>query len=571
MPLPPLAAAVTLGQAPREDILDEMRAEMPEFRWVQLGALDEIDEDVLERLRPATNEFPLATRLRGGRAVLVGEQAVRPFVQRAVDRAAPGADLIVVLSSSPLDLESPVPVLFPDRLLTAAVSSFGRNARIVVLTPSPEQIPLQQARWRSLGFVPEVLYASPYGGTDFRLVGDDIRRTGASAVVLDCIAYSSCMRDAVARASGLPTLLVRSLVATLAHQAVCVTDDGPEASGSGVLAFAGPREAGRRALAGGAARLASEIRLAYFLGDVRPGDRLPSVRELARRLGVSPTTVAEWYRSLGYRGLVSTRQRSGIFVNSPGDPLAPGTPDASMLRVLQRAVRQLDLIGRSVREAADLLRPCVDAAGKRFTFGCVMHREMYDLLVPHLERRLGFRLPLTLFPCHERSYAAIRQDIAASRSVRCLLTTFLDLPHAGRLAADLGLDLVHLQLHRATVALLRPPEHGRRRVITRDPSFAAAMRSLVTLLRDAEPEAQEDPRVLFSSVAEKEVLEPPGPGADEVAVSPAALEILRARRGASVGRLRLFQLRLADSTVDEILLRFLLFARQKDGSPLIRT
>jgi GntR family transcriptional regulator len=53
-------------------------------------------------------------------------------------------------------------------------------------------------------------------------------------------------------------------------------------------------------------------------GRLRPGDRLPTVRELATRLGVAPNTVAKVYRSLGDAAVIVGRGRRGTFVADAG-------------------------------------------------------------------------------------------------------------------------------------------------------------------------------------------------------------------------------------------------------------
>jgi DNA-binding transcriptional regulator YhcF (GntR family) len=49
-------------------------------------------------------------------------------------------------------------------------------------------------------------------------------------------------------------------------------------------------------------------------GEYRPGDRLPSVRELAAEAGVAPMTVSQVYRGLRAAGLIEARAGSGTFV-----------------------------------------------------------------------------------------------------------------------------------------------------------------------------------------------------------------------------------------------------------------
>nr|MBA2245728.1 GntR family transcriptional regulator [Gemmatimonadota bacterium] len=50
------------------------------------------------------------------------------------------------------------------------------------------------------------------------------------------------------------------------------------------------------------------------VGRLRSGDRLPSLREVARELGVDIRAVARAYRMLEEEGLVEVRTRSGVYV-----------------------------------------------------------------------------------------------------------------------------------------------------------------------------------------------------------------------------------------------------------------
>lgn len=49
-------------------------------------------------------------------------------------------------------------------------------------------------------------------------------------------------------------------------------------------------------------------------GELKPGDRLPTVRALADELGVAVNTVARAYRELEQHGVIETRGRAGSFV-----------------------------------------------------------------------------------------------------------------------------------------------------------------------------------------------------------------------------------------------------------------
>ena len=61
-------------------------------------------------------------------------------------------------------------------------------------------------------------------------------------------------------------------------------------------------------------QLADELASSIRSGVLRPGDRLPSVRDLRRQRGVSPSTIFQAYAQLESQGLVEARARSGHFV-----------------------------------------------------------------------------------------------------------------------------------------------------------------------------------------------------------------------------------------------------------------
>ncbi|MET4783409.1 aminotransferase class I/II-fold pyridoxal phosphate-dependent enzyme [Glaciihabitans sp. UYNi722] len=97
-------------------------------------------------------------------------------------------------------------------------------------------------------------------------------------------------------------------------------------------------------------------------GDLAPGDRLPTVRELAADLGVSPATVSHAWQALSSVGLIVSRGRSGSFVMAtPRRWLPPrfqglagqleatrldlstGTPDPQLLPALGPALSRVSM------------------------------------------------------------------------------------------------------------------------------------------------------------------------------------------------------------------------------------
>ena len=64
-----------------------------------------------------------------------------------------------------------------------------------------------------------------------------------------------------------------------------------------------------------------QVKAAIATESVSPGDRLPTVRQLAVDLSINPNTVSRAYTELELTGLVETQMGSGTFVgNRPVEP-----------------------------------------------------------------------------------------------------------------------------------------------------------------------------------------------------------------------------------------------------------
>lgn len=68
-------------------------------------------------------------------------------------------------------------------------------------------------------------------------------------------------------------------------------------------------------------QLANQVREGVARGRLTAGERLPSVRELSRRLVVNPNTIARAYTELERDGVLHTRQGMGVFVAEPSNDL----------------------------------------------------------------------------------------------------------------------------------------------------------------------------------------------------------------------------------------------------------
>ncbi len=541
-----VVAAVTVGQAPREDILRELRCAVPRTRWIQQGALDQVQERDLLRLAPVAGEFPVVTRLNAVRRVIVGERAIQPLVQKAVDRVGAEANLVIVLCSTPLDIESRVPVLFPDRLLRAAAASLGPGSKIAVLTPHAEQVAFQGERWRERGFAADVICASPYGGTDFSKLGVSLRRSGAAMIVLDCVAYTSVMKASLAESSGLPVVLVRNVLAHAAAEFVNHSSSASTALQS--LPFSLVDLTRGIDMESGAARLASKLTVSYTIGSLGPGERVPSVRAMAREFGVSPTTVSEWYKKLQDYELIESRVRSGSFLRS----FVPAAREPATFRILRQMLRQFAANGWSAGDVAGMLESCTDdRPPDPFSIGFFMPGELYELVLPDVEKRLGFRLPAVHIAPGDSLEQRAHRLASEGRpiyTVHCTPREWKNTCHFARLSRFV---IGVVRLDQKTVDTLYPQDAGIRCIVTRDAAFASTVREWAAAAGpSSRPEA-----TLVTHVENPAISELVG-RADHVVVSPAAWKSLPASPK-SERNVDLWQVRLAQQTVDELLFAYL--------------
>lgn len=96
-----------------------------------------------------------------------------------------------------------------------------------------------------------------------------------------------------------------------------------------------------------AARIAS--------GRLAPGERLPTVRDLAAELEIAPNTVAKAYRDLTSEGSIVGRGRRGTFVSERFSASA-GDGDARLAEAAEayaRRARQLGFGSSAARAAAE--------------------------------------------------------------------------------------------------------------------------------------------------------------------------------------------------------------------------
>lgn len=72
-------------------------------------------------------------------------------------------------------------------------------------------------------------------------------------------------------------------------------------------------------------QIADDLRTAIRSGEIKPGDRLPSERELVERYDIAPQTARQAVAALKTEGLVDSRAGRGVFVRRPPSVIKVGS------------------------------------------------------------------------------------------------------------------------------------------------------------------------------------------------------------------------------------------------------
>jgi GntR family transcriptional regulator len=107
-------------------------------------------------------------------------------------------------------------------------------------------------------------------------------------------------------------------------------------------------------------QIAQQIGTLCAAGSLSPGDRLPSVRELARDLGVNQNTILRVYERLCGDGLLEMRQGQGTFVALTAKKNASPGQRKRLIEELRQLARQGIALGLSTEEFHELVSIALD-------------------------------------------------------------------------------------------------------------------------------------------------------------------------------------------------------------------
>lgn len=165
-------------------------------------------------------------------------------------------------------------------------------------------------------------------------------------------------------------------------------------------------------------QLKGQVEYAIACGELAPGARLPTVRSMAQRLGVSPVTVSQVYRDLQKDGVLVARAGRGTFVADALGMVAGGDRERHLEAFMDRTAAEGHRLGLDDAALAQRFARHLEAGGA--------------------DTRTLTLLVVGTFATATQGYAeALQAELGAATRVRA--TTFDDLQDG---SAFSGIDLL---------------------------------------------------------------------------------------------------------------------------------
>jgi protein AroM len=222
-----MLGTLTIGQAPRRDITPILDQHIPSgVKRIDRGLLDGLSrEAIAASYAAAAGEAVLVTRLADASAVQLSARKVHSALQGELDALeADGCNVVLLLCTGAfhgLRLRRAF-LLEPDRIIPPAVAGIARDRRLGIIVPLASQITSESGKWKALEREPLFAAASPYTATPDAVAaaGQLLARSGAEALLLDCIGFVEAHRRELARVSDLPVILSNALMAKIVGEIV---------------------------------------------------------------------------------------------------------------------------------------------------------------------------------------------------------------------------------------------------------------------------------------------------------------------------------------------------------------
>ena len=112
-------------------------------------------------------------------------------------------------------------------------------------------------------------------------------------------------------------------------------------------------------------QIMDQVRGGIALGALRPGDQLPTVRQLAVDLAINPNTVVRAYRELELGGLLDSNQGTGTFIREQQVEGGKQERARQLTQIVRDCVARAGAAGFTVQDLMEELRGVTQEFARR--------------------------------------------------------------------------------------------------------------------------------------------------------------------------------------------------------------
>jgi len=103
-------------------------------------------------------------------------------------------------------------------------------------------------------------------------------------------------------------------------------------------------------------QMMDQIKYYIASGALKPGQQLPSIRELARRLAVNPTTVVKAYNELQHEAVIDTKHGKGAFVAEGAARMSRSQCEKALRRIARQLAIEAKQMGASTKTVQEIVK-----------------------------------------------------------------------------------------------------------------------------------------------------------------------------------------------------------------------
>lgn len=249
-------------------------------------------------------------------------------------------------------------------------------------------------------------------------------------------------------------------------------------------------------------QIEEQVRTALLMGRLRPGDTLPSIRDVEAQCGVSRSIVRQAYLELQASKILALKQGKGVLVEKELTYERRMKVTEQSMELCEKTIKAVEEMGISVSSFARLLYQQALKHERNST--SIVYADATKLLASERSASIASHLHVNVHPLGIAELAATDPEVL--KKTRVILTSYYRFEAVRKIVGERKVDVIPLSLvfsQETRDQLQAIPFNGRMVLVTDDRDFAAA-----TFLLDSYKAMISDPSITVSLMRMSEVKSP---------------------------------------------------------------